>query len=130
MVRTDESTAVLGCLRFLHVSPGCRRALAGETTANRHPQHPREHRQRGLLVPLLLHLQVCLLAVAVPANLPVSVAILSECRKQADSRLTREYSGAELIFRSVFVPTFGRYFSQGSTASNLRAKADSAAKAD
>lgn len=36
------------------------------------------------------------------------------------------FKGAELIFRSFFVPTLGRYFnSTGSTASGLRAKADS-----
>ena len=35
-------------------------------------------------------------------------------------------SGADIIFRSFLVPTLGRYFhGSGSTASGLRAKADS-----
>ncbi|KAK4164884.1 TB2/DP1, HVA22 family-domain-containing protein [Cladorrhinum sp. PSN259] len=34
------------------------------------------------------------------------------------------FKGAEVIFRSFFVPAFGRYFKEGSTASGLRAKAD------
>ncbi|KAL2114077.1 hypothetical protein VUR80DRAFT_758 [Thermomyces stellatus] len=40
------------------------------------------------------------------------------------------FNGAEFIFRSFMVPMFGRYFASGSTASNLRAKADAAAKSD
>ncbi len=40
-------------------------------------------------------------------------------------------SGAEIIYRSFMVPMLGRYFSHGgSTASGLRAKADTADKAD
>jgi len=36
------------------------------------------------------------------------------------------FKGAELVFRSFIVPVFGKYFTQsGSTASGLRAKADS-----
>ncbi|KAI1328849.1 TB2/DP1, HVA22 family-domain-containing protein [Xylariaceae sp. FL0255] len=39
------------------------------------------------------------------------------------------FSGAQLIFRSFMAPMFGRYFSEsGSTAANLRAKADSVGK--
>ncbi|KAI1367586.1 TB2/DP1, HVA22 family-domain-containing protein [Xylaria arbuscula] len=39
------------------------------------------------------------------------------------------FNGAQLIFRSFFQPTLGRYFSEsGSTAANLRAKADSVGK--
>ncbi|KAI0533470.1 TB2/DP1, HVA22 family-domain-containing protein [Xylaria digitata] len=39
------------------------------------------------------------------------------------------FSGAQLIFRSFMQPMLGRYFSEsGSTAANLRAKADSAGK--
>jgi len=34
--------------------------------------------------------------------------------------------GSEVIFRSFLVPTLGRYFQGGSTASGLRAKADAA----
>lgn len=36
------------------------------------------------------------------------------------------FKGSELIFRSFLVPTLGRYFQGGSTASGLRAKADAA----
>jgi receptor expression-enhancing protein 5/6 len=39
------------------------------------------------------------------------------------------FGGAQIVFRSFITPMFGRYFS-GSTAAGLRAKADSAAKAD
>ncbi|KAK0651893.1 TB2/DP1, HVA22 family-domain-containing protein [Cercophora newfieldiana] len=35
------------------------------------------------------------------------------------------FRGADIIFRSFLAPTLGRYFSTGSTASGLRAKADS-----
>ncbi|KAI1197256.1 TB2/DP1, HVA22 family-domain-containing protein [Nemania serpens] len=39
------------------------------------------------------------------------------------------FSGAQLIFRSFLQPMLGRYFSEsGSTAANLRAKADTAGK--
>ncbi|KAF2966721.1 hypothetical protein GQX73_g6825 [Xylaria multiplex] len=39
------------------------------------------------------------------------------------------FSGAQLIFRSFMQPMLGRYFSEsGSTAANLRAKADSVGK--
>ncbi|KAI0157570.1 TB2/DP1, HVA22 family-domain-containing protein [Xylariaceae sp. FL1272] len=39
------------------------------------------------------------------------------------------FSGAQLIFRSFLTPMLGRYFSEsGSTAANLRAKADSYGK--
>ncbi|KAK7754883.1 ER membrane protein DP1/Yop1 [Diatrype stigma] len=39
------------------------------------------------------------------------------------------FSGAQLIFRSFLQPALGRYFSEsGSTAANLRAKADSVSK--
>ncbi|KAI0011085.1 TB2/DP1, HVA22 family-domain-containing protein [Xylariaceae sp. FL0662B] len=38
------------------------------------------------------------------------------------------FSGAQLIFRSFIHPMLGRYFSEGSTAANLRAKADSFSK--
>jgi receptor expression-enhancing protein 5/6 len=38
-------------------------------------------------------------------------------------------SGAQIVFRSFLQPVFSRYFSEsGSTAANLRAKADSAGK--
>ncbi|ETS80360.1 Protein yop-1 [Pestalotiopsis fici W106-1] len=41
------------------------------------------------------------------------------------------FSGAQLVFRSFIQPAFGRYFSQsGSTAANLRAKADSIGKSE
>jgi len=41
------------------------------------------------------------------------------------------FRGAEIIFRSFMTPMFGRHFSgSGSTAANLRAKADSAGKAE
>lgn len=40
------------------------------------------------------------------------------------------FRGADFIYRSFMVPMFGRYFNNGSTASNLRAKADAAAKSD
>jgi len=35
------------------------------------------------------------------------------------------FKGAELVFRSFIVPVFGKHFNAGSTASGLRAKADS-----
>ncbi|KAI1827882.1 TB2/DP1, HVA22 family-domain-containing protein [Xylaria intraflava] len=39
------------------------------------------------------------------------------------------FGGAQIVFRSFMQPVLGRYFSEsGSTAANLRAKADSAAK--
>ncbi|KAK7910983.1 Ypt-interacting YIP2 [Apiospora marii] len=41
------------------------------------------------------------------------------------------FGGANLIFRSFLQPMFGRYFSEsGSTAANLRAKADSLGKGE
>jgi len=41
------------------------------------------------------------------------------------------FRGAEIVYRSFMVPILGRYFSHGgSTASGLRAKADTADKAD
>ncbi|CAK7267004.1 ER membrane protein DP1/Yop1 [Sporothrix epigloea] len=39
------------------------------------------------------------------------------------------FSGAQVVFRSFFIPAFGRYFNQAGSA-GLRAKADFAAKAD
>lgn len=35
------------------------------------------------------------------------------------------FKGAEVVFRSLIVPVFGKYFANTSTASGLRAKADS-----
>ncbi|KAK5630857.1 hypothetical protein RRF57_006572 [Xylaria bambusicola] len=44
-------------------------------------------------------------------------------------KLTQAFSGAQLIFRSFMQPMLSRYFSEsGSTAANLRAKADSLGK--
>lgn len=40
------------------------------------------------------------------------------------------FRGAEFIFRSFLSPMLGRYFTSGSTASNLRARAEGAAKTD
>jgi len=40
------------------------------------------------------------------------------------------FRGAEMIFRSFITPVLGRHFSQGSTAANLRAKADSVGKGE
>lgn len=41
------------------------------------------------------------------------------------------FSGAQLVFRSFIQPAFSRYFTEsGSTAANLRAKADSLGKAE
>ncbi|KAF6827438.1 membrane biogenesis protein yop1 [Colletotrichum plurivorum] len=81
----------------------------------------REPRQRRLLVPLLLHLQVCFPAVAVSAPLPVCPsrsAILS-------MPLTQD-SGAEIIFNSFLAPMLAKYFTSASTASGLRAQANKA----
>jgi receptor expression-enhancing protein 5/6 len=40
-------------------------------------------------------------------------------------------SGAQIVFRSFLAPTFGRYFAgSGSTASNLRSKAEGFNKAE
>ncbi len=43
------------------------------------------------------------------------------------SLLTQSRRGAELVFRSLLVPVFGKFFgtAPGGTASGLRAKADS-----
>jgi receptor expression-enhancing protein 5/6 len=38
--------------------------------------------------------------------------------------LLTKNSGAQIIFRSFLTPTLGRYFNHGSTASNLRSKAE------
>lgn len=40
------------------------------------------------------------------------------------------FNGANFIYRSFMVPMLGRYFAPGSTASNLRARAEGAAKTD
>jgi receptor expression-enhancing protein 5/6 len=40
-------------------------------------------------------------------------------------------SGAQLVFKSFIAPAFSRYFNEsGSTAANLRAKADSLGKSE
>ncbi|PKS10743.1 hypothetical protein jhhlp_002500 [Lomentospora prolificans] len=40
------------------------------------------------------------------------------------------FRGAEFVFRSFMAPMLSRYFQSGSTASNLRARAEGAAKSD
>ncbi|KAK3181060.1 ER membrane protein DP1/Yop1 [Lecanicillium sp. MT-2017a] len=40
------------------------------------------------------------------------------------------FRGAEIVFRSFLAPTFSRYFTSGSTSSNLRSKVDSVGKSD
>lgn len=103
----------------------------------------RERCERSLLVPyafifylqcrssvtddcsILLHLQIC--PYFVDGSSPDWVRrVLYRCRR--DSELTSN-SGAQIIFRSFLQPVFSKYFSQsGSTAADLRSKADQATK--
>lgn len=88
------------------------------------PDGLRERRQRGVLVPVLLHLQVR--PHSVDGSSPDCVRSISTI--YIYNKLTT-FSGAQIIFRSFLQPVFSRYFSEsGSAAADLRAKVDSAGK--
>lgn len=73
----------------------------------------------------LLYLQIC--SGLVDGGAPIQVpSHLVTCESLADNF---EHSGAQIVFRTVVQPVFSRYFSQsGSTAADLRSKADQASK--
>lgn len=97
-----DSLLVLGCFRLLD----CFRELG----------------QRGLLVPILLHIQVHLRSLARSPGHWVRF-ILSSLLNSTN----RSSSGAQIVFRSFIQPVFARYFSgPGATAANLRSKVDTA----
>jgi hypothetical protein len=88
------------------------------------PHSVRERCQRGLLVSLLLHLQVC--PHSVDGSSPDLVSIQ---RQNTMIHMLITCSGAQIVFRSFIQPVFSRYFSEsGSTAADLRAKVESAGK--